>query len=135
MRPRRSSGVVVRPLNFTVRGHGVNYGPLLEQTHQTWEVRAMMIGVSAAVLLEAVPLFFTFGKGAALLFSGLGAWMALISVVIAFVGIKCPGCGSHWMWRAAFQPSPNWVGWLRRQQVCPACKQLAVPSNNRWSGP
>src|SRR2546429_6091862 len=100
MRARLAGCACVRPLSFTVRGHGVNYGPLLEQTHQTWKVRAMMIGVSAAVLLEAVPLLFTFGKGAALLFSGLGAWMALISLVIAFVGIKCPGCGSHWMWRA-----------------------------------
>ena len=129
------AGASARPLNFTVRGHDVRYGPLLEQTHQVWKLRAMMIGVGIAVVFEAAPFFYTLTVGQTALCAGLGAFAAFIGLVIPFAGLRCPACGSRWMWRAARAPGANWLRWLRTQQVCPDCGRLAVPSNNRWRGP
>jgi endogenous inhibitor of DNA gyrase (YacG/DUF329 family) len=113
----------------------VYYGPLVEETHQAWKLRAMMIGVGISVLFEAAPFFYTLTKGQTALCAGLGALVALISLAIPFAGLRCPACRSPWMWRAAKQSRPNWLRWLRAQQVCPDCGQLVVPSNNRWRGP
>lgn len=127
--------VVGWPRDFTVRGHVVHWGPLLERTHQAWKLRALMIGSAIAVLLEAAPLVYTFTKQQATLFAGLGALVAFTAFAIPFVGLRCPACRSPWMWRAAKQRSTNWLRWLQSQQVCPDCGRLAVASDNRRRGP
>jgi hypothetical protein len=125
----------VRPLNFTVRGHVVHWGSLVEQTHQAWKLRAMMIGSAIAILFEAAPFFYRFSEAQATLCAGLGALSAFVAFAIPFGWLRCPACRSPWMWRAAKAPRANWLRWLRSQQVCPDCGRLAVPSNNRWRGP
>jgi hypothetical protein len=113
----------------------VNWGPLLEQTHQVWKLHTAMIGVGISVLIEAAPFFYAFTSRQAAVCAGLGALVALISLAVLFLGLRCPACRSHWMWLAAKQPHSNWLLWLRAQQVCPGCGRLPVPSNNRWRGP
>ena len=113
----------------------MDWGPLLEQTHQVWKFHAAMIGVCIAVLIEAVPFFYSLTNGQVALVAGAGALVAFISLAILFLGLRCPACGSLWMWRAAKQPQSTWLHWLRAQQACPACGRLAVPSNNRSRGP
>jgi hypothetical protein len=113
----------------------MHWGPLLEQSHQVWKLHASVIGGCIAAAFIAAPHFLTLSEGQALLCIGLGTFAAFIGCAIMFVGLRCPACGSRWMWRAAKQPQAGWLLWLREQRVCPACGRAPVPSNNRWRGP
>ena len=135
--PRPLSDVGARPLNFTVRGQMVSYGPLLDRTHQSWKLRLSNLGVLLATGIIVVPFFFYDAASRAVgIYSGLGALIAAISLFISFGTIRCPTCGSRWLLRAAKQPAGRWLQWLRAQQVCPSCGTGGtLPSNNRWRGP
>ncbi len=98
-----------------------SWGPLLSRTHQRWKMRAMMIGTPVAGLLIVAPFAGPFTPGEAALCDGISGVVALMSIGIPFVGIRCPNCGCHWLWRAATQSQTNWLSWLRAQQVCPEC--------------
>jgi hypothetical protein len=113
----------------------MDWGPLLERTHQVWKLHAAVVGVCVSILIGTIPFVYTVTNNQAALYTGISALVAFISLAVLFLGLKCPACRSNWMWRAARQPHSNWLRWLREQQVCPACGRLAVPSNNRWRGP
>jgi len=137
VRPRRQGGVGARPFNFTVRWHVVNRNSVLYRTHQTWKLNAMYVGLLFSAVIQLIPGWMrpTPSPGTAALFAGVGALGAFISLAIPFFGIRCPACGSHWLWRAAHQPYRQWRASLWSPK-CPECGSGDPRApNNRWRGP
>ena len=52
----------------------------------------------------------------------VGGLVSLLSFAFPLATIRCPKCGSHWLWRATMQKEINWRQWLLSQRVCPKCQ-------------
>lgn len=115
------------------------YGPLIDRTHQTWKLHVANIGVALGIVIHAVPRWFFHGIPARdfAVYSGLSALVAAAGVFIYFGTVRCPFCGTHWVWRAAKQRTVRWLEWLHEQQVCPVCGSSGdlPPSDNRRMAP
>ena len=143
MRPGPQSGACARPLDSAVRWRVVNYGPLLDRTHQAWKPRASNLGIALGVAIMVAALWrFDYLSHADSLDSRVVVYLGISSLIIAVslylsVGaIRCPSCGDRWMWRALKIASGRWLHWLRDQQACPACGASGdLPPNKRWRGP
>ena len=99
----------------------MHWGPLLDRTHQVWKLHVMIGGVLVACAIEVIPFLHASTAKETAIYGGLGAFVAFISLLIAFAGIRCPVCGSRWVWRAATQSHVNYLAWLRAQRACPDC--------------
>lgn len=128
VRPRRKSGATVRPLNFTVGWQVVNYGPLLDRTHQAWKQRASTLGVLfGAVVMTATLWRYDYFSNTdsldphAVVYLGISCVIIVASLYLSVGAIRCPSCGDRWIWRALKLASGRWLHWLRAQDVCPAC--------------
>jgi hypothetical protein len=103
------------------------WGPLISRTHQGWKMRVMVIGTPISVLFIAMPLFAgTYTPRETLTCSAIASLVAFVSILVPFAAVRCPSCGSRWMWRAAKQPGGKWLTWLRAQHLCPDCKKSCV---------
>ena len=99
------------------------YGPLIDRTHQTWKLHVANIGVVLAIVIHAVPrlLLHEISGRYFAVYSGLSALVAAAGLFIHFGAVRCPFCGTHWVWRATKQRAVRWLQWLHEQQVCPVC--------------
>jgi len=143
VRPRRPAGLRARPLNFTVRWQVVNYGPLLDRTHQAWKQRACNLGVLlGAVIMTATLWRYDYLSHAdsvdphAVIYLGISCLIIAVSLYLSVGAIRCPSCGDRWIWRALKLASGRWLHWLRDQEICPVCGASGeLPPNNRRTGP
>jgi hypothetical protein len=137
VRPRRRSGGVARPLNFTVRWQ-VQHDTLLVRTRQWWKLRLATVGVVISLVVQFVPRLAPNGAmdRDLMFYTVVSTLLAAGSLVVLFWGIRCPHCGAKWAQSALRQPSGRWLHWLRDLQACPKCgSNGSLPPNNRWRGP
>lgn len=112
----------------------INYGPLIDRTHQGWKLHAVNLGVLLAIVVHVMARWFIHGiTGRELaILSGASAVIAAGSLFIFFGTVRCPVCDANWVWRATKERAGRWLEWLREQQVCPVCGSSGnVPSNSR----
>lgn len=90
-------------------------------------MRVMMICTPVSALFIAMPLLAgTYTHRETLICESIASVLALVGIIVPFAAVKCPTCGSRWMWRAATQSDAKWLTWLRAQHLCPACKKSCV---------
>ena len=138
--PRIQSGATMAPLNFAVGWQVVNYGPLLERTHQAWKQRASNLGVLLGAIVMTATLwrydYFSHADSLdphAVIYLGISCVIIAASLYLSVGAIRCPSCGDRWIWRALKLASGRWLHWLRAQDVCPACGARGdLRPDNRW---
>lgn len=141
--PRLQSGTTVRTLDFAPGWPVVNYGPLLDRTHQAWKQRASNLGVLlGAVVMTATLWRYDYFSHAgsldphAVIYLGISCVIIAASLYLSVGAIRCPSCGDRWVWRALKLASGRWLHWLRAQDACPACGASGeLPPDNRWRDP
>ena len=98
---------------------------IIRSTGQIWKVRVWAFGTLVSLAAALVAFFlFPFPRNnvyflAANLF---GTVLIISSLVFAVVSIKCPVCGSRWLWLALYKKhDEGWYDWLAAQSACPIC--------------
>lgn len=98
---------------------------VIAKTGQSWKLLAvfvvlilsgisMVIGVLNINAAASAELYFYYVSACAI--------VGISSFVIACVSIKCPSCGSRWLWSAVnSKASKEWQYWLNSLEVCPEC--------------
>ena len=106
----------------------VNYGPLLDRTHQAWKPRTSNLGTALGVAIMVATLWrYDYFSNAdslnsrAVALLGVSCLIIAVSLYLSVGATRCPSCGDRWIWRALKHASGRWLHWLRAQQVCPAC--------------
>jgi len=99
-------------------------GSLLSKTKQSWKFKAMFV----ALMLAAASMAYgqlhigSLSSSAFFYLVAGGAFLGVAAFAFACVSIKCPVCGSKWLWQAVSgQGHKDWLFWLHSQSVCPNC--------------
>ena len=97
---------------------------VLRRAGQAWKLQVAFVGLLiAGVLMVWAQLKITSLTAEQFTFLTLaGVAMALVSLFGACIAIRCPSCGSKWLWQAVRNKHSNsWLAWLLEQKACPTC--------------
>ena len=92
-----------------------NHQGLLTDTGQQWKLRIMTFGI----VLGAPLIFFaiwhqdTMPGSEYIRMVLAGTLISAFSLVFPVLAIRCPRCGSHWLWIAYRKPHRKWYDWLK----------------------
>ncbi len=97
---------------------------VLRRAGQAWKLQLAFVGLLVAgVLMVWAQLQITsFTAEQFTLLTLAGVVMGLASLFGACFAIRCPACGSKWLWQAVrTKHSSSWLTWLLEQKACPTC--------------
>ena len=97
---------------------------ILRVTGQMWKFWILPVGslATATIILGAFILLPTPRNGWYLATIVLGLIVGMISFVFPTVFIRCPVCGTRWLWLAVSKKhDTGWFDWLVTQTRCAVC--------------
>jgi hypothetical protein len=102
---------------------------VLRRAGQAWKLRLALVGLllGGGLMLWAQWRIagLTAEQFTVLILSGVV--VALASLFGACLAIRCPACGSKWLWQAVREKhSSSWLAWLLEQKTCPTCGATAA---------
>lgn len=98
----------------------------IRKTGQWWKGIAALTLVILGSLIMFVGLLTHSDDRAIASFAVVLAGMVLAALAFAFAcwSIRCPECGSRWLWLAATKRDMgSWLEWLVSRTQCPTCKR------------
>jgi hypothetical protein len=100
-----------------------NNQSVVTRTGQVWKLRLMPIGVAlgSPLILIAVWHQYALPRGYFISVLLIGLFINLFALVFPALAIRCPRCGSHWLWAAYRKPHKIWYRWLMTLISCPVC--------------
>ncbi|MEM7436695.1 MAG: hypothetical protein AAF436_16195 [Myxococcota bacterium] len=94
---------------------------IVTKTKQGWKLKAgfaVLVAGSAAMFWGLSTLREPMGFALTL----LGMTTSLLAFAVTCLAVRCPSCGSKWLWVAVrSQHHKRWLHWLLQQRVCPHC--------------
>ena len=97
---------------------------VIDRTGQRWK----WLSAQAMLIVGGFVMFFGINKldaeGAYFGVAMFGLLLAICALLFGWLAIRCPACGSRWVWVAMSTQKPgNWLVWLEQQTVCPSCRK------------
>ena len=97
---------------------------IIYTSHQGWKFWSLAALGYIGVAMMATSVFYDDALSSAedLLLSLPGVILALGSIVLKCLIIRCPKCGSKWYWTAiSKKPEKVYMKWLLSKTACPDC--------------
>jgi len=100
---------------------------VIKKTGQWWKAQLAYVTSVGGALVMLYGIY----HGSLLLPTLGGLAAAIFGFVFACTAIRCPSCGSKWVWVAVSgQASNQWFPWLLSRSECPACAaQQGAPAD------
>ena len=97
---------------------------VISKTGQTWKFKTMffVLVLSGVSMLYGQMNIDTLSNVSYSYFVAGGAFIGILSFIIASLSVKCPNCGLRWFWAAvSTRNNKEWLIWLNSLSSCPKC--------------